>query len=101
MDPAGLARGQAPGRSQASVPGTGPGARHAGTGRGETGAAVTYPRGQAHPDRIRTSGQPDPARSMTRIQQPGSGKPRAPQIVWEPGRSTVRGGCGQTRQVSG
>jgi hypothetical protein len=41
--------------------------------------------GHAPPDRIRTSSQPDPARSMTRIRQPDSGKPRAHQIVWETG----------------
>jgi len=59
--------------------------RNAGTGLGETGTAVTHPRGQAHPDRIRTSGLPDPARRTARIQQPVSGKARAHQIVWETG----------------
>jgi hypothetical protein len=58
--------------------------------------------GQLTPDRIRTPGPPDPARSMardpaTRLRNPGhiesSGKPG--------GRSTVCGGCGQPRPVSG
>ena len=78
----------------ARVPGTGPGARHAGTGFGETGAAVTHPRGRAHPGRIRTSGQLDPARGMTRIQQPGCGKPRAHQIVLETGGKASRFAAG-------
>ena len=84
MDPAGLARGQAPGPQRG--PGTGPRARHAGIGPGETGAAVTHRRA-CSPDRIRTSSQPDPARSMTGIRQPDSGKPRAHQIVWETGEA--------------
>src|SRR5271157_6379862 len=77
MDLAGLARGQAPGpqrgrRVPAPAPGT-PGSVSAKPAR------LSLIAGHAHPDRIRTSSQPDPARSMTRIRQPDSGIPRAHQ----------------------
>ena len=77
MDPAGLARGQAPGpqrgrRVPAPAPGT-PGSVSAKPAR------LSLIAGHAHPGRIRTSSQPDPARSMTRIRQPDSGIPRAHQ----------------------
>src|SRR5215831_11084580 len=53
--------------------------------------------GLAHPDRIRTSSPPDPARSMTRIQQPGSGTQGTSNRLGNPGgRSSVCGGCGQS-----
>jgi len=45
--------------------------------------------GMLTPDRKRTSSQPDPARSMTRIRQPDSGKPRAHQSG-KPGKLGVR-----------
>ena len=84
MDPAGLARGQAPGplrgRAPALAPGT-PGSVSAKPAR------LSLIAGHAHPGRRRTSSQPDPARSMTRIRQPDSGKPRAHQIVWETGEA--------------
>jgi hypothetical protein len=60
-------------------------ARHAGIGLGETGAAVTH-RWHAHPDRIRTPRQPDPARSTTRIQQPRLRETQGTP-VWEPGEA--------------
>jgi hypothetical protein len=60
------------------APGTDRRARHAEIGLGETGAAVTH-RWACSPRSKRTSSQPDPARSMTRIRQPDSGEPRAHQ----------------------
>ena len=81
MDPAGPCPRAGP-WAAARAPVPDPRARHAGIGPGEAGAAVTH-RWACSPDRRRTSSQPDPARSMTGIRQPDSGKPRAHQIVWE------------------
>jgi hypothetical protein len=64
-------------RLRAKTPGTDPAPGTPGSAAAKP-AAVPHPR-HAHPDRIRTSGQPDPARRVTRIRQPGSGKPRAHQ----------------------
>jgi hypothetical protein len=76
MDPAGLARGHAPGPQPGRVPTPAPGTP------GSVSAKPARPpliAGHAHPGRIRTSSQPDPARSMTRIRRPDSWRLRAHQ----------------------
>jgi hypothetical protein len=100
MDPAGLARGQAPGpqrgrRVPTLAPGT-PGSVWAEPAR------LSLIAGHAHPCRIRTSSQPDPARGMTRIRQTRLRETQGTSNRLGDRRSSeVCGGCGQIGQLSG
>ncbi len=72
MDPAGLARGQAPGPQRGRVPALAPGTPGSVPAKP---ARLPLIAGRAHPDRIRTSNQPDPARGndqnpATRLREP-------------------------------
>src|SRR5690349_14487138 len=76
MDPAGLAAGRPPGGRSEECRAPGP----------AKPARLSLIPGAGSPRSNTNFGPARSGPSRTRIQQPASGKPRAHQIVWEPGK---------------